>query len=33
MTGFSIGDTILIGDRLDTDIVLAKQQNIFQFWF
>jgi 4-nitrophenyl phosphatase len=29
MTGFSIGDTILIGDRLDTDIVLAKQQNIF----
>ncbi|WP_218112011.1 HAD-IIA family hydrolase [Atribacter laminatus] len=29
MTGFSVEDTILIGDRLDTDIVLAKQQNIF----
>ncbi|NLJ48855.1 MAG: HAD-IIA family hydrolase [Candidatus Atribacteria bacterium] len=29
MTGFTVGDTILIGDRLDTDIVLAKQQNIF----
>ena len=29
ITGFSIEDTILIGDRLDTDIILAKQHNIF----
>ena len=29
MTGFDVADTMLIGDRLDTDIILAKRQRIF----